>query len=289
MGKPVIELSSATLCSQNRRGYKVILRNVNLQVFPYEMVYLIGKVGSGKSTLLKTLYGELPLAAGQGMIVGEDLNTLKSKRIPFLRRKLGMVFQDFQLLDDRNVYENLHFVLQATGWKNKAAMHDRILEILQLVGLEHKIRTFPYKLSGGEQQRLAIGRALLNHPLVILADEPTGNLDPESYERVMNLFTDIAATGCGVLIATHNISVIERFPARTIRCANRTTEEIDIVSILGLENETDRFSEQTFGDMDSISENPENAWESGPIFLDESGHYENDPSFERDPHGKGWW
>ncbi len=243
MTHPVIELSYATLCSQNRRGYKVILRNVNLQIFPYEMVYLIGKVGSGKSTLLKTLYGELPLAAGEGMIVGTSLNTLKSKHIPYLRRKLGMVFQDFQLLDDRNVYENLHFVLEATGWKNKAAMHDRIIEILQLVGLEHKMRTFPYKLSGGEQQRLAIGRALLNHPLVILADEPTGNLDPESYERIMTLFTDIAATGCSVLIATHNISIIEHFPARTIRCANGTIEEIDIVSILGLEKENGTFSE----------------------------------------------
>lgn len=194
----------------------LLLSNVNLQVFPGEFVYLIGKTGSGKSSFLKVLYGELPLIQGAGSVAGYDLSNLKDKEVPFLRRKLGIVFQDFQLLPDRNARENLVFVLQATGWTDKDRINNRVGEVLGKVGLESKGYKMPHELSGGEQQRLAIARSLLNDPEVILADEPSGNLDPETSNGIMRLFFDISKNGRAVIMATHNYTLIERFPARVI-------------------------------------------------------------------------
>lgn len=194
----------------------LLLSNVSLDVLPGEFVYLIGKTGSGKSSFLKVLYGELPLIQGTGSVAGYDLSNLKDKEVPFLRRKLGIVFQDFQLLPDRNARQNLVFVLQATGWTDKDRINDRVSEVLGKVGLESKGYKMPHELSGGEQQRLAIARALLNDPEVILADEPSGNLDPETSNGIMRLFFDISKNGRAVIMATHNYTLIERFPARVI-------------------------------------------------------------------------
>lgn len=196
----------------------LILSEVSLTVNKGEFVYLIGKTGSGKSSLLKALYGELKINQGSGYIAGFDLTKLKSKQIPYLRRKLGIVFQDFQLLSDRTVRENLLFVLKATGWTDKQKMDDRIQETLAMVGLSTKGFKMPYELSGGEQQRVVIARALLNHPDVILADEPSGNLDPETTREIMALLHDITKTGTAAIMATHNYSLIENFPGRIIRC-----------------------------------------------------------------------
>ncbi len=195
----------------------LILNNVNLNVNKGEFVYLIGKTGSGKSSLLRVLYGDLKLTQGEGAVAGYNLRKLKNKEIPFLRRKLGIVFQDFQLLTDRTSRENLEFVLQATGWKNKNEMSDRINAVLTKVGLGTKGFKMPHELSGGEQQRLAIARALLNDPDVILADEPSGNLDPETSNEIMNLFFDISRTGRAVVMATHNYSLIDKYPARIVK------------------------------------------------------------------------
>ena len=216
-----------------RQDYDLILSDISLEVMPGELVYLIGRVGSGKSSLLKTLYGELPLQEGSGWVAGYDLRRLRRKDIPFLRRRMGIVFQDYQLLTDRNVYQNLRFVLRATGWKGEVAMREKIAEVLREVGLLNKEYKMPYQLSGGEQQRLSIARALLNDPLVILADEPTGNLDPAAADGIMLLFRSIAERGCAVLMATHNIGNIQQYPSRTLRFNTGKIEEIDIVSILG--------------------------------------------------------
>ncbi len=198
----------------------LVLSNVSLSIDTGEFAYLIGRTGSGKSSLLKTLYGDLKIAQGTGSIAGFDLNTIPTKEIPFLRRKLGIVFQDFQLLTDRSVNDNLLFVLEATGWNDKNAIDKRIVDVLEKVGLMTKGFKMPHELSGGEQQRIAIARALLNDPHVILADEPTGNLDPETSEDIMNLLVDISKTGRAVLMATHNYSLFEKFPARIIKCEN---------------------------------------------------------------------
>lgn len=211
----------------------LVLSNVNLTVYRGELVYLIGRVGSGKSSLLKTLYGEVPLIDGEGYAAGYDLCRLRKKDIPFLRRKMGIVFQDYKLLGDRDVYQNLYFVLRATDWKDKARINMRIEQVLEMVGLTHKMYKMPFQLSGGEQQRLGIARALLNDPVMILADEPTGNLDPATAEDIMSLFYSIAQQGCTVLIATHNISNIEQYPSRTLRFTGGVMEEIDIDAILG--------------------------------------------------------
>ncbi len=198
----------------------LILANVSLKILPGTFVYLIGKTGSGKSSLLKTIYGELPVNNGTAFVAGFDLKKLKPKNVPFLRRKLGIVFQDFQLLMDRTVSENLLFVMKATGWDDKKEMQRQLHDVLAKVGLETKGNKMPHQLSGGEQQRVGIARALVNDPEIILADEPTGNLDPETSEGIISLLSDISKTGSAVLMATHNYTFFEKFPSLTLRCEN---------------------------------------------------------------------
>lgn len=196
----------------------LIISEINLEISRGEFVYLIGKTGAGKSSLLATLYAELPVVEGEAEIVGFNLKTIKTKEIPYLRRKIGIIFQDFQLLIDRSVKENLLFVLKATGWKNKVEMEEQIQKVLDLVGLGTKGFKMPHQLSGGEQQRVVIARALLNNPEIILADEPTGNLDPETSEEILNLLKEISKSGTSVLMSTHDMMTISKFPSRTIRC-----------------------------------------------------------------------
>lgn len=206
----------------------VVLKNIDLDVKANEFIYLIGKTGSGKSSLLKTLYGELKLSNGEGSVVGFDLNKLKKKDIPKLRRNLGIVFQDFQLLTDRSVKQNLMFVMGASGWKDKKAKEKRAKEVLQLVGLETKMDVMPFALSGGEQQRVAIARSLINSPSLILADEPTGNLDPETSEEIMRLLIAISReANTAVLMATHDMSMVEKYPGRILRVEDQTIKEVN--------------------------------------------------------------
>lgn len=200
------------------QGEMMVLRDVNFEIHPGEFVYLIGKTGSGKSSLLKIMYGELKPADGSAEICGYLIQKLKKRQIPALRRKLGIVFQDFQLLSDRTVNENLKFVLQATGWRKKSEIQHRIDEVLDMVGLKTKGFKFPHEMSGGEQQRVAIARALLNSPELILADEPTGNLDPETARDVLRLLREIAGNGTAVLMATHDYLLIRDFPGRVLQC-----------------------------------------------------------------------
>ncbi len=207
------------------QGKDLVLSEVELTLKKGEFVYLIGKTGSGKSSLLKTIYGELPLKEGDGEIVGYDLKRLKKKQIPYLRRKLGIVFQDFQLLTDRSVSQNLRFVMRATGWRNKRDMAEREQEVLDRVGLGTKGFKMPHELSGGEQQRVAIARALLNDPDLILADEPTGNLDPETTGGILNLLQQIASNGRAVLMATHDYHIMKDFPSPTLKCEDSTVVE----------------------------------------------------------------
>jgi cell division transport system ATP-binding protein len=226
----IIELKDCVIWQQDH----LVLSDVNLTVRKGEFMYLVGKVGSGKTSVIKTLNAHIPLKSGNGIVAGYNLGKLKEKDIPYLRRKLGIVFQDFQLLTDRSVNDNLLFVLKATGWKNRSEIDARIGEVLEKVGMGLKGYKMPHQLSGGEQQRVVIGRALLNDPDIILADEPTGNLDPETSEGIIRLLKDISTTGRAVIVATHNYTIIKRFPARTIKCENgrlvevKDDEEIDL-------------------------------------------------------------
>lgn len=204
----------------------LVLKNVNFQLEEGQFVYLIGRVGSGKSSLMKTMYAEVPIEMGEARIFDYDLSAIRRKDVPMLRRQIGVVFQDFQLLSDRSVYDNLLFVLKATGLKNKTDIDERINEVLSEVGMEHKSYKMPHELSGGEQQRIAIARALLNRPKLILADEPTGNLDQETGHQIMSLLHRICAEGTAVIMATHNIQLTEDFPARVVKCEDKNVIEL---------------------------------------------------------------
>lgn len=214
MAEPIIQLRQVNIY----QGQNLILQDVNLTIHKGEFVYLVGKTGTGKSSLLKTLYGELPLTQGEGTVAGFNLQGLDWKKVPFLRRNLGVVFQDFQLLTDRNINENLRFVLRATGWTDHKLMDEKIADVLEKVGLKSKGFKMPFELSGGEQQRVDIARALLNSPKLILADEPTGNLDPETSDEIMNLLFSISRDyNTAIVMATHDYIVVQKFPARMIR------------------------------------------------------------------------
>ncbi len=219
----IIKLDDVSVFQQDN----LILSNVDLDITKGEFVYLIGKVGSGKSSLLKTLYSELPVLQGKAEVVGYDMKNIRKKQVPFLRRKIGIVFQDFQLLTDRNVHDNLHFVLKATGWKNKSEIEQRIKDVLEKTELEDKIYKMPHQLSGGEQQRVVIARALLNDPDIILADEPTGNLDIESADTIMKHLINISKNGRAVFMATHNYTLLKKFPARTLKCEDGKLLELN--------------------------------------------------------------
>ena len=218
MSEPIIEIKNASIFQREN----LVLSGVNLTLHKGEFIYLIGRTGSGKSSLLKTLYGELPARDGTFRVAGYDLTKLKRKDIPYLRRKIGIVFQDFQLLFDRSVEKNLEFVLGATGWTEKAEISRRIDEVLSKVGLADKRKSMPHQMSGGEQQGVAIARALLNEPDVILADEPTGNLDPDTTLEVMKLLRNISENGTAVLMATHNYTLMQKYPSRIANCKNGT-------------------------------------------------------------------
>jgi len=206
-----------------------VLNNIDFEVNQGEFVYLIGKTGSGKSSLLKALYGELRLKSGSATILDNNLIKIRRRKILALRRRLGIIFQDFQLLTDRNIYDNLKFVLKATGWKKKKEIEARINEVLTKVGMLDKLKSMPHQMSGGEQQRIAIARALLNDPEIIIADEPTGNLDPETTEDIMRLLFDISSNGKTVVMATHDYDMMLKFPSRTLRCENQRVNEVNLM------------------------------------------------------------
>lgn len=228
MAESIVSLQNANIY----QGSTLVLQDVNIQVNKAEFVYLVGKTGTGKSSLLKTLYGDLPLREGEGTVAGFNLKNMDWKKVPFLRRTLGVVFQDFQLLTDRNVHENLRFVLKATGWKDEKLVEEKINDVLDKVGLKSKGFKMPFEMSGGEQQRVDIARALLNSPKLILADEPTGNLDPETSDEIMQLLFHIARDyGTAVIMATHDYIVINRYPARMLKTERGRV--YDSVSVVG--------------------------------------------------------
>tara|TARA_R110000868_G_scaffold1389_29_gene10871 strand:+ start:4955 stop:5638 length:684 start_codon:yes stop_codon:yes gene_type:complete len=222
MANPILQLKDASIS----QGDNLVLSNVNVEVNKGEFVYLIGKTGSGKSSFMKILYGDLTLTEGEGHIVGHDLKNLKDKDIPFLRRKLGIVFQDFKLLTDRTINDNLLFVLKATGWKDKNEMNTRVEKVLNKVGMKTKGFKYPHELSGGEQQRVAIARALLNNPELILADEPTGNLDPQTSVEVMEVLQEINKNGNTIIMATHDYALLLKYPSKTLKCDENQVFEV---------------------------------------------------------------
>ena len=222
MSNPILKLKDASIF----QGESLVLSNVNVEINTGDFVYLIGKTGTGKSSFMKTLYGDLPLTEGEGHIVDFDLKHLKEKDIPFLRRKLGVVFQDFKLLTDRTINDNLRFVLKATGWKDKNKMTERVEAVLTKVDMKTKGFKFPHELSGGEQQRIAIARALLNDPELILADEPTGNLDPQTSIEVMEVLQEINKNGNTILMATHDYALLLKYPSKTLKCDENQVYEV---------------------------------------------------------------
>lgn len=238
--KPIIIFENAEI----KQGDKTILSNISFQIFEGEMVYLIGKTASGKSSLLKTIYCDLPFTEGYAVVADYHLPTIKRKDIPYLRRDLGIVFQDFQLLTDRSVYQNLLFTLKAIDWDDAQKIEARIIEVLEKVGLASSIHKMPYQLSGGEQQRVAIARALLNNPQIIIADEPTGNLDPDASNSIMKILQEISQQGTAVFMATHNYTLIEKFPGRVLCCMNGKMHEM-------VENSEDISNSET---LDHIKE-----------------------------------
>ena len=219
----LIHYENVEICRQEQ----IVLRDVNMKLYAGEFVYFIGKVGSGKSSLLKTIYGEIPISDGEASVLDYDIKRLKRREIPYLRRKIGVVFQDFQLLTDRSVFENLQFVFKATGWTRKQEIADRIEEVLHQVGMHTKAYKMPHELSGGEQQRIVIARSLLNSPQLILADEPTGNLDPETGRTIVALLHNICHTGTAVIMTTHNHHLVKEFPGRLLKCENRHLHEVE--------------------------------------------------------------
>ena len=218
----IIEIENATIFHH----YKTILNNVSLKLNKGDFIYIIGKTGSGKSSLLKTLYSDIPLKMGKIIIDGDEINKIKKSQLPYLRRKIGIVFQDFQLFQDRNAYENIKFVMDSTGWINKTKIDNRINYLLEKVGLANKLKNYPYELSGGEQQRLVIARALVNEPKLIIADEPTGNLDPEIAENILKLLIDINNSGTTIIMTTHNYNLIKKYKKKTYQCIDGNFEEI---------------------------------------------------------------
>ena len=203
------------------RKEHIVLKGVTFELHSGDFVYLIGRVGSGKSSLMKSMYCEIPISEGEAMVLDYDLTSIKKKDIPYLRRKIGIVFQDFQLLTDRSVYDNLRFVLEATGWKNKDEINNRIEQSLRQVGMSNKSYKMPHELSGGEQQRIVIARALLNEPVLVLADEPTGNLDPDTGHQIVALLHEIAENGTAVIMATHNLQLVDEYPGKVLRCEDK--------------------------------------------------------------------
>jgi cell division transport system ATP-binding protein len=218
----IIEIENATIFHH----YKTILNNVSLKLNKGDFIYIIGKTGSGKSSLLKTLYSDIPLKMGQIIIDGDEINKIKKSQLPYLRRKIGIVFQDFQLFQDRNAYENIKFVMDSTSWKDKTKINNRINYLLEKVGLANKLKNYPYELSGGEQQRLVIARALVNEPKLIIADEPTGNLDPEIAENILKLLIDINNSGTTIIMTTHNYNLIKKYKKKTYQCIDGNFKEI---------------------------------------------------------------
>ena len=218
----IIEIENATIFHH----YKTILNNVSLKLNKGDFIYIIGKTGSGKSSLLKTLYSDIPLKMGQIIIDGDEINKIKKSQLPYLRRKIGIVFQDFQLFQDRNAYENIKFVMDSTGWIDKTKINDRINYLLEKVGLANKLKNYPYELSGGEQQRLVIARALVNEPKLIIADEPTGNLDPEIAENILKLLININNSGTTIIMTTHNYNLIKKYKKKTYQCIDGNFKEI---------------------------------------------------------------
>ena len=218
----IIKIENATIFHH----YKTILNNVSLKLNKGDFIYIIGKTGSGKSSLLKTLYSDIPLKMGKIIIDGDEINKIKKSQLPYLRRKIGIVFQDFQLFQDRNAYENIKFVMDSTGWIDKTKINDRINYLLEKVELANKLKNYPYELSGGEQQRLVIARALVNEPKLIIADEPTGNLDPEIAENILKLLIDINNSGTTIIMTTHNYNLIKKYKKKTYQCIDGNFEEI---------------------------------------------------------------